>query len=122
MSGAISFKAGKLIREGKMLKPDERKGLVTIGEQEDGLLHFKWYSDRAGREVEEDVSTVRGARCRCPLTSDPLLFSSSCSQETPSWKRSPRQAKIAACTFCDLKATHRGTFSGCRSQRMRTLL
>ncbi|KAI9010666.1 hypothetical protein DFJ74DRAFT_685217 [Hyaloraphidium curvatum] len=56
---SISFKAGRMVREGKMLRADERKGLVTIGEQDDGLLHFRWHSDRTTRTVDEDVSAGR---------------------------------------------------------------
>ncbi|KAJ3342667.1 adhesion regulating molecule 1 [Gonapodya sp. JEL0774] len=50
----VEFKAGKLYRDGSMLKPDPRRGLVYLYKSDDGLLHFVW-KDRKTNAVEDDL-------------------------------------------------------------------
>ncbi|RHZ88519.1 hypothetical protein Glove_22g209 [Diversispora epigaea] len=45
----VEFKAGKLIREGNMLKADERKGLIYMDQGEDQLMHFFWKDRKTGK-------------------------------------------------------------------------
>ncbi|KAI8476022.1 MAG: adhesion molecule [Monoraphidium minutum] len=50
---------GKLVRDGKTLKPDTRKGMLRVIRTEDGLLHLTW-AERAdaggvGGAAEEDT-------------------------------------------------------------------
>lgn len=111
---AITFKAGKMIREGNTLKADDRKGLVTIAEQEgDGLLHFQWSSDRTGRNVEEDVGQL-GPTIGISLIRGQFVSSSSFSRETRNWSRSRKPEKTPEFSCLDLKETHPDCFSGCK--------
>jgi hypothetical protein len=48
----IEFRAGMMFRDGNMVRPDKRKGLVFL-HQSEGLLHFCW-KDRKSGKVEED--------------------------------------------------------------------
>ncbi|CAO3673875.1 unnamed protein product [Umbelopsis ramanniana] len=50
----VEFNAGKCYREGNMLKPDLRKGLIYMDQTDDQLLHFYW-KDRKANIVEEDL-------------------------------------------------------------------
>eukprot|EP00667_Euglena_gracilis_P015502 EG_transcript_16126 len=50
----VSFRAGKMIREGSLVKPDKRKGLVSLVHTDDMLIHFQW-RDRHTGTVEEDL-------------------------------------------------------------------
>eukprot|EP00126_Sphaerothecum_destruens_P001052 Sdes_comp12760_c0_seq1m3010 len=53
-SRLVEFKAGKMKLEGKLVTPDQRKGLVYIHQSQDQLLHFCW-KDRTTGEVEDDL-------------------------------------------------------------------
>jgi len=50
----VEFKAGKMIMEGKMVRPDKRKGLVQLRQSEDGLIHFIW-KERVSGQTENDL-------------------------------------------------------------------
>jgi len=50
----VEFKAGKMIMEGKMVRPDKRKGLVQLRQSEDGLIHFVW-KERLSGQAENDL-------------------------------------------------------------------
>ncbi|RUO95706.1 Adrm1b protein, partial [Jimgerdemannia flammicorona] len=50
----VEFKAGKCTREGNLLKPDLRKGLVYMDQSDDSLMHFYW-KDRKTNIVEDDL-------------------------------------------------------------------
>ncbi|OZJ05267.1 hypothetical protein BZG36_01967 [Bifiguratus adelaidae] len=53
-SHLVHFKAGKCVREGNMLKPDVRKGLIYMDQDDTSLLHFYWKERTAG-QPEEDL-------------------------------------------------------------------
>ncbi|VFR00231.1 unnamed protein product [Cuscuta campestris] len=53
----LEFRAGKMQMEGKRVVPDSRKGLVRIGKDEEGLVHFQWL-DRSCFVVEDDQIIV----------------------------------------------------------------
>ncbi|KAI8368302.1 proteasome complex subunit Rpn13 ubiquitin receptor-domain-containing protein [Radiomyces spectabilis] len=53
-SHLVQFNAGKCIREGNMLKPDLRKGLVYMDQSNDQLMHFYW-KERKASQPEEDL-------------------------------------------------------------------
>ncbi|BFZ18701.1 hypothetical protein BsWGS_21740 [Bradybaena similaris] len=50
----VEFRAGKMAVSGGMVHPDRRKGLVSIYQSEDSLMHFCW-KDRATGVVEDDL-------------------------------------------------------------------
>ncbi|OUM69385.1 hypothetical protein PIROE2DRAFT_2686 [Piromyces sp. E2] len=51
----LEFRAGKMFREGNMVKPDTRKGLIYLNQSpEDSLMHFYW-KDRSTNKVEDDL-------------------------------------------------------------------
>ncbi|KXS19251.1 adhesion regulating molecule [Gonapodya prolifera JEL478] len=52
-SNIVEFKAGKLFRDGSMVKPDPRRGLIYLYKSDDGLLHFVW-KDRKTNAIEDD--------------------------------------------------------------------
>ena len=40
----MEFKAGKLKLDGRMLRPDERKGMIRVFlSADDGVVHFTWF-------------------------------------------------------------------------------
>jgi len=50
----VQLRAGKLILDGGVLKPDTRKGLIRVIRDEHDLLHFQWGErDAAGALVGE---------------------------------------------------------------------
>ena len=57
----VEFRAGKLKLDGRMLKPDDRKGMVRVFmSPEDGVVHFTWFKRPSGvAEVSagQDVSS-----------------------------------------------------------------
>lgn len=50
----VEFKAGKMTMRGKMVYPDNRKGLLYVYQSDDALMHFCWKDRSTG--VVEDVS------------------------------------------------------------------
>ncbi|GAB5592837.1 hypothetical protein Unana1_07737 [Umbelopsis nana] len=50
----VEFNAGKCYRDGSMLKPDLRKGVIYMDQTDDQLLHFYW-KDRKANIVEDDL-------------------------------------------------------------------
>ncbi|KAG0749002.1 hypothetical protein G6F62_000693 [Rhizopus arrhizus] len=50
----VEFNAGKCIREGSMLKPDTRKGVIYLEQGDDQLLHFYWKERKHNVEPEDD--------------------------------------------------------------------
>ncbi|TPX66864.1 hypothetical protein SpCBS45565_g04228 [Spizellomyces sp. 'palustris'] len=50
----VEIKAGKCTREGTLVKPDTRKGLIYMNQGEDSLMHFYWKDRRTGA-VEDDL-------------------------------------------------------------------
>jgi hypothetical protein len=48
----IEFKAGKMLLQGKTVKPDKRKGLLYAYQSEDTLMHLCW-KDRTSNVVED---------------------------------------------------------------------
>ncbi|GBG78832.1 hypothetical protein CBR_g28055 [Chara braunii] len=50
----VEFRAGRMIMEGTIVRPDTRKGLVRVVKTEDSLTHFRWL-DRGSGHVEEDL-------------------------------------------------------------------
>ena len=53
-SNLVEFRAGRMNMVGKMVHPDNRKGLVYLTQSEDGLMHFCW-KDRTTGKVEDDL-------------------------------------------------------------------
>ncbi|KAI9315858.1 proteasome complex subunit Rpn13 ubiquitin receptor-domain-containing protein [Dichotomocladium elegans] len=51
----VEFNAGKCIREGNMIKPDLRKGIVYMDQSDDQLMHFYWKERRASEPEEVDL-------------------------------------------------------------------
>ena len=47
MEVIVAFRAGLLQLEGKVLKPDPRRGQIAVAQSDDGLIHVKW-SERNG--------------------------------------------------------------------------
>lgn len=50
----LEFKAGKMTLQGKLVKPDKRKGCIYIYQGDDSIMHFCW-KDRTNGAVEEDL-------------------------------------------------------------------
>jgi len=50
----VEFKCGKMSIKGKMVSPDERKGLLYIHHGEDSLIHLCW-KEREKSKAEEDL-------------------------------------------------------------------
>ncbi|KAI9033839.1 proteasome complex subunit Rpn13 ubiquitin receptor-domain-containing protein [Phycomyces nitens] len=50
----VQFNAGKCIREGNMLKPDVRKGMIYMDQSDDQLMHFYW-KERKSSAPEDDL-------------------------------------------------------------------
>jgi 26S proteasome regulatory subunit N13 len=55
----VEFKAGKMILQGKLVKPDKRKGLIYVYQSDDSIMHFCW-KDRNTGIVEEDLMIFPG--------------------------------------------------------------
>ncbi|CAO3594487.1 unnamed protein product [Absidia cylindrospora] len=51
----VQFNAGKCIREGNMLKPDLRKGMIYMDQGNDQLMHFYWKERKYNSEPEDDL-------------------------------------------------------------------
>ncbi|KAG4095583.1 adhesion regulating molecule [Neocallimastix lanati (nom. inval.)] len=93
----LEFRAGKMFREGNMVKPDTRKGLIYLNQSpEDSLMHFYW-KDRSTNKVEEDLiifpyeaefSKVKQSKDRVYI----LKFQSS-SQKLFFWMQEPKADK-----------------------------
>jgi len=93
----LEFRAGKMYREGNMVKPDTRKGLIYLNQSpEDSLMHFYW-KDRSTNKVEEDLiifpfeaefSKVKQSKDRVYI----LKFQSS-SQKLFFWMQEPKADK-----------------------------
>ncbi|KAI8977121.1 proteasome complex subunit Rpn13 ubiquitin receptor-domain-containing protein [Mycotypha africana] len=49
----VEFNAGKVIKEGNMLKPDTRKGVIYMDQSDDQLMHFYW-KERKAADPEDD--------------------------------------------------------------------
>jgi hypothetical protein len=54
----LEFKAGKMNKEGNLVKPDTRKGLIQITVEEN-ILHFKW-KERTANRAEDDLLLFPG--------------------------------------------------------------
>lgn len=54
----LEFKAGKMNKEGNLVKPDTRKGLIQITVEEN-ILHFKW-KERTATRAEDDLLLFPG--------------------------------------------------------------
>ncbi|XP_074606561.1 proteasomal ubiquitin receptor ADRM1-A-like [Acropora palmata] len=50
----VEFRAGKMSLKGTTVTPDKRKGLVSIYQSEDSLMHFCW-KERGAGTVEDDL-------------------------------------------------------------------
>lgn len=50
----VEFKAGRMKMKGKMVYPDNRKGLLYVYQSDDALMHFCWKDRTSG--VVEDVN------------------------------------------------------------------
>lgn len=50
----VEFCAGRMNMVGKLVSPDNRKGLVYLYQADDGLIHFCW-KDRSNGKVEDDL-------------------------------------------------------------------
>ncbi|XP_055709269.1 proteasomal ubiquitin receptor ADRM1 homolog [Phlebotomus papatasi] len=50
----VEFRAGRMNMVGKMVHPDNRKGLVYVYQSDDGLIHFCW-KDRTTGNTEDDL-------------------------------------------------------------------
>mmetsp|Transcript_32058 Transcript_32058/g.55304 ORF Transcript_32058/g.55304 Transcript_32058/m.55304 type:complete len:260 (+) Transcript_32058:1284-2063(+) len=51
----VEFKAGRMMMEGSRVKPDPRKGKVSIIDQADGLTHFQWTDLATGTVVDDFI-------------------------------------------------------------------
>ncbi|KAI8059462.1 proteasome complex subunit Rpn13 ubiquitin receptor-domain-containing protein [Gongronella butleri] len=51
----VQFHAGKCIRQGNLLKPDLRKGLIYMDQGDDQLMHFYWKERKSGSQPEDDL-------------------------------------------------------------------
>ncbi|KAI9485951.1 MAG: proteasome complex subunit Rpn13 ubiquitin receptor-domain-containing protein [Benjaminiella poitrasii] len=49
----VEFNAGKVIKEGNLLKPDTRKGVIYMDQSDDQLMHFYW-KERKAADPEDD--------------------------------------------------------------------
>jgi len=93
----LEFRAGKMFREGNLVKPDTRKGLIYLNQSpEDSLMHFYW-KDRSTNKVEDDLiifpfeaefSKVKQSNGRVYI----LKFQSS-SQKLFFWMQEPKADK-----------------------------
>ncbi|KAI8371648.1 proteasome complex subunit Rpn13 ubiquitin receptor-domain-containing protein [Radiomyces spectabilis] len=54
-SHLVQFNAGKCIREGNMLKPDLRKGMIYMDQSDDQLMHFYWKERKGSAQPEDDL-------------------------------------------------------------------
>jgi len=93
----LEFRAGKMFKEGNLVKPDTRKGLIYLNQSpEDSLMHFYW-KDRSTNKVEDDLiifpfeaefSKVKQSKDRVYI----LKFQSS-SQKLFFWMQEPKADK-----------------------------
>ncbi|CAO3631372.1 unnamed protein product [Cunninghamella echinulata] len=51
----VQFNAGKCIRDGNLLKPNLRKGMIYMEKGDDQLLHFYWKERKTNSEPEVDL-------------------------------------------------------------------
>ncbi|KAI8329761.1 proteasome complex subunit Rpn13 ubiquitin receptor-domain-containing protein [Chlamydoabsidia padenii] len=51
----VQFNAGKCIREGNLLKPDLRKGMIYMDQADDQLMHFYWKERKHNSLPEDDL-------------------------------------------------------------------
>lgn len=52
------LRAGKMVKDGRVMKPDTRKGLIRVVRADDGLTHFQWHERNAQGlpiQLEEDI-------------------------------------------------------------------
>lgn len=54
-----SMRCGRMLPDGKLLKPDTRKGTLTVERDDQGLVHFKW-CEKEAQEPEIDVVVFPG--------------------------------------------------------------
>lgn len=57
------MRAGKMLQDGKLVRPDKRKGLVRVVRSDDGLLHVHWLERTASGPAaapEDDVIVFPG--------------------------------------------------------------
>lgn len=55
----VRFKAGRCKREGKTVTPLEERGVIEMGEQDDGLMHFVWKA----RDGKLGLGELRAVLC-----------------------------------------------------------
>jgi hypothetical protein len=51
----VQLRAGRLILDGRVLKPDTRKGLIRVIRDEHDLLHFHWGERNASGALVGDL-------------------------------------------------------------------
>ncbi|GAA5807627.1 hypothetical protein MFLAVUS_000996 [Mucor flavus] len=49
----VEFNAGKCVKDGELLKPDTRKGVIYMDQSDDQLMHFYW-KERKSADPEDD--------------------------------------------------------------------
>jgi hypothetical protein len=60
------FRAGRLLKEGNIMKPDLTKGKLQTCHGDDGLIHFQWV-DRETNVVHEDLIVFPGDAKLVPM-------------------------------------------------------
>ncbi|KAI8088855.1 proteasome complex subunit Rpn13 ubiquitin receptor-domain-containing protein [Halteromyces radiatus] len=51
----VQFNAGKCTRDGNLLKPDLRKGMIYMDQGDDQLMHFYWKERKHNSQPEDDL-------------------------------------------------------------------
>lgn len=93
----LQFRAGRMNRDGKWVKPDARKGLIFLEQTEDSLLHFRW-KERTGSFPEEDLiifpNDAEFKRVpECTTGRVYMLYFSSSSRKLFFWMQEPKDDK-----------------------------
>lgn len=95
----VSFKAGKMVRNGSLVSPiKDRKGLVYLQQSDDQLMHFCW-KDRTTGQVEEDLiifpedaEFLKIQQCKAPGRAFVLKFKTS-PRRLFFWSQEPKDDK-----------------------------
>lgn len=58
MSAIVAtLRAGRLVRDGSLMKPDSRKGEITLTVDDQSLLHFQW-RERTDTGAEPELDSI----------------------------------------------------------------
>jgi len=95
----VEFRAGRMDWDGKMVKPDKRKGKIVLStSEEEQLMHFQWY-DREKNEVATDLIVINDAYLerieKCTTGRVYLLRFTSSDKKLFFWMQEPKTEKDA---------------------------